>query len=92
MHAMRPEKLIDQRLVPVWNLQRSFRLERAELIAKAKTKDPRLGLPGVISIYELPVSENPLAPAGLKTSAGPGRRRAALGRAACPAAARARCG
>ena len=62
MYAMRPEKLIDQRLVPVWNLQRSFRLERAELIAKAKTKDPRLGLPGVISIYELPVSANPERP------------------------------
>lgn len=51
---MQPSKLCDARLLPVWNLQRSFRLDRAETIAKAKLKRPEMGFPGVISVYELP--------------------------------------
>lgn len=54
VYAMRPENLCDARVVPVWNLQRSFRLERAETIAKAKLKDPVMGFPGVITLYQLP--------------------------------------
>ena len=33
VYAMRPEALCDSRLVPVWNLQRAFRLERARAAA-----------------------------------------------------------
>lgn len=50
---MDPNNICDARLVPVWNLQRSFRIDRAETIAKAKLKRPDMGFPGVISIYEL---------------------------------------
>ena len=45
--------LIDSRTTPVWQQQRSFRLERAEAIAKAKSKDDSIGLPGVVTVYEL---------------------------------------
>ena len=84
---MRAATLTDPAVVPVWNLQRSFRLERvraaaarrasctlqappadassrcasrcadarqAEAISRAKRQDASLGLPGVVTLYELP--------------------------------------
>jgi hypothetical protein len=74
VYAMRAATLTDPRVVPVWNLQRSFRLERvrnlrcapasppadasrpaqAEAISRAKHHDASLGLPGVVTLYELP--------------------------------------
>lgn len=54
VYAMRAAALADAQLVPVWNMQRSFRAERAEAIARAKRSDATLGLPGVVTLYELP--------------------------------------
>ena len=75
---MRAAALTDPAVVPVWNMQRSFRLDRvctllvhqrrtgfsadacaasrrqAEAIARAKRHDASLGLPGVVTLYELP--------------------------------------
>jgi len=46
--------LSDPGAVSVWQQQRAFRPERAEAIARAKRSDAALGLPGVITLYELP--------------------------------------
>ena len=53
VYAMPAASLVDASITPVWQQQRSFRLERAEAIAKVKSKDASVGLPGVISLYEL---------------------------------------
>jgi hypothetical protein len=52
VYAMPTTKLTDARITPVWNQQRSFRLERAEAIAKAKSNS-MTGMPGVVTLYEL---------------------------------------
>lgn len=56
VYAMLSARLTDGRCVAVWNQQRSFRLARAEAIARAKAPHApgaALGLPGVVTLYEL---------------------------------------
>jgi hypothetical protein len=50
--ASEPRRLVDKLVLPVWERQRTFRVERARQIAKSKTADPRFGLPGVITIFD----------------------------------------
>lgn len=52
LYAIAAKALCDKSVMPIWEKQRIFREERSKAIAKAKRKDDRFGLPGVIAIFE----------------------------------------
>lgn len=54
VYATRATVLADPATISTWHQQRAFRPERAEAIARAKSRDASLGLPGVVTLYELP--------------------------------------
>jgi len=52
VYSLKMSQLIDSKVLPVWESQRSFREDRAKKIVKAKQTDQRFGVfPGVITLW-----------------------------------------